>query len=55
MAIAVRPKNEREDATSFSRLSTTCECGKPSAVYYYEPFRAFCSEHAPSQHGPDRA
>jgi hypothetical protein len=52
---ALKIKAERRQATSFSRLSTTCACGATSAVYYFAPFRAFCGEHAPSQHGSDRA
>ena len=30
----------------FTGISTTCECcGAPSALYYFNPFRAFCVEH----------
>jgi hypothetical protein len=55
VAIAIKPKIERRNATSFAHLSTTCACGAPSAVYLFAPFRAFCGEHAPSQHDSDRA
>jgi len=55
VATAVKPKSERTTATSFAHLSTTCACGAAAAVYYFAPFRAYCGEHAPSQHGPDRA
>jgi hypothetical protein len=61
MAIAAlkRTSEARRDhhvgATSFSQLATSCVCGAQSAVYYFAPFRAYCSEHAPSQLGPDRA
>ena len=55
MAIAIKRKNERANATSFAHLSTTCACGAPSAIYLFQPFRAFCGEHAPSQHDSARA
>jgi hypothetical protein len=55
VAIAVKQKSERTNAMSFAQLSTTCTCGAPSAIYLFDPFRAFCGEHAPSQHDSDRA
>lgn len=30
----------------FTGIATTCECcGAPTALYYFNPFRAFCVEH----------
>jgi hypothetical protein len=55
VAIAIKRETERTTATSFAHLSTTCACGAPSAIYLFHPFRAFCGEHAPSQHDSDRA
>jgi hypothetical protein len=37
------PGGERRGFTS---ISTTCECcGAPTALYHFNPFRAFCVEH----------
>jgi hypothetical protein len=33
----------------FTGISTSCErCGAPSAIYFFDPFRAFCVNHARS-------
>jgi hypothetical protein len=33
----------------FTSIATTCECcGAPTALYYFNPFRAFCVEHGSS-------
>jgi hypothetical protein len=33
----------------FTGIATTCECcGAPTALYYFNPFRAFCVEHGSS-------
>jgi hypothetical protein len=34
---------------SFSSIATKCErCGAQSAIYYFNPFRAFCLNHSHS-------
>ena len=38
-----------EDKAGFTGIATTCECcGAPTALYYFNPFRAFCVEHGAS-------
>jgi len=34
------------EKAGFTAIATTCECcGAPTALYYFNPFRAFCVEH----------
>jgi len=37
------------DKGVFTGIATTCECcGAPTALYYFNPLRAFCVEHGSS-------
>jgi hypothetical protein len=37
------------ERSGFTSIATTCECcGAPTALYYFNPFRAFCVEHGSS-------
>ena len=34
------------EKAGFTGIATACECcGAPTALYYFNPFRAFCVEH----------
>jgi len=43
------PLPGRGNQAGFTGIATSCErCGAPSAIYFFNPFRAFCVKHARS-------